>query len=623
MSTTLFSPLRPEDLMVDKLRSISSQYYENYKTEANPNAKRNEALEEITRKIPDGNGGEKDRPREDYINFYKEGEGKYIWEEFLTEVAQKKTGRDFEKLGPSEAEKLEEFLNLAFGHVIQNETQINTDYQDRSEPKGNKENEDVSEQPEERGNEKEEGEKTVSSNSEQDKLPKNGNPPFEKSNFAKYWGKVRPAVLWLVGIAAKVIAPVLWMVGISSKGTEYKQAQDSRLRTTFWLITSGFMVIGFTYYGLPELADVLAKNKTEPIEKQLKDTANSVKNLFDSDQYKQVQSHVKLVNSYVNTAKAQQSQGLTKIDQLTENTSEIRDNLDLLEKRSNNVKTILGKLDTWIKGTSNGQDAQNFITVRNQAFQTAKKLELAEKKPAEVKAELLKAFQPLEKLMPVTLDPDQKRILTEIQQEFAPVRNLAMGMNSISKDVGTDLKSIFVPKPMESDSQFKKDVDQLKKDMTASKNAAQSIESLLTQDRSGNKTDLSIYQTTNKALTKIQTAGEKAEDVGKVLNELTFRGTAPAVYLLFAIGAMFITFGISSLRAWSKGCDLRRDQVEWDRKVQMYSRLATGLIAQGIDPGRLINLLQGLNVQEAARPPLKTSTPISMTLSELLSTIKK
>lgn len=131
------------------------------------------------------------------------------------------------------------------------------------------------------------------------------------------------------------------------------------------------------------------------------------------------------------------------------------------------------------------------------------------------------------------------------------------------------------------------------------------------------------YQETAGALQKLNAATSSVESITELQSSMAARGSAPAVLLLFAIGGMFVTFGLTALLRWLKDIDHTRSVKQWKSETHLYSQIAVALLARGIDPTRILQRLQAVprTGETKADGPIKT--PVSETLSELVQVLRQ
>ncbi|MCB9831391.1 MAG: hypothetical protein H6807_02880 [Planctomycetes bacterium] len=115
------------------------------------------------------------------------------------------------------------------------------------------------------------------------------------------------------------------------------------------------------------------------------------------------------------------------------------------------------------------------------------------------------------------------------------------------------------------------------------------------------------------------------EDATKKLVEyqyqVAFEGASPAIWLLFAIGGMFVTFGMTSVLKSVRLLELERAEKTWRRRARGDAVLATALLSVGIDPDVVMRAIHvGLPADDSES--IQVATPISQTIGEIAKAIR-
>ncbi|MEO0438385.1 MAG: hypothetical protein AAF098_15905 [Pseudomonadota bacterium] len=131
------------------------------------------------------------------------------------------------------------------------------------------------------------------------------------------------------------------------------------------------------------------------------------------------------------------------------------------------------------------------------------------------------------------------------------------------------------------------------------------------------------YTEVGDALRTLNKAAASIERISEMQENLAIRGSAPAVLLLFAIGGMFVTFGLTSLLRCLKEIDHRDAQTNWRSETVMYTRLSTALLSNGIDPTPILSRLQAIPRTSEGKPESPVKMPLSETLAELVKAVKQ
>lgn len=125
------------------------------------------------------------------------------------------------------------------------------------------------------------------------------------------------------------------------------------------------------------------------------------------------------------------------------------------------------------------------------------------------------------------------------------------------------------------------------------------------------------YQKIVDATEKVDKAATSLDDISELQAGLAYRGTAPAVIMLFAIGGMFVTFGLSSMLKWMKLSERAENLGENRANLLLMSQIGALLISHGLEPGPFLD-----RIQSSGKPMEDASTtspqfPVSVTLAEI------
>ena len=124
------------------------------------------------------------------------------------------------------------------------------------------------------------------------------------------------------------------------------------------------------------------------------------------------------------------------------------------------------------------------------------------------------------------------------------------------------------------------------------------------------------YDKTKRTLKKLEDATTNLSGIAQLQAELAFKGASPAIFLLLAIGGMFVTFGLSSMLKWVKDMDEKQAGEIWAKRNELYTEISIALVQQGVDPSSVISRLQSaFPTAESEHGGIKF--PISETLSEI------
>lgn len=129
----------------------------------------------------------------------------------------------------------------------------------------------------------------------------------------------------------------------------------------------------------------------------------------------------------------------------------------------------------------------------------------------------------------------------------------------------------------------------------------------------------------NNAIGNIETAGEELKKITEIQSTIAYRGTAPAIVMLFAIGGMFVVFALSSLLRWLKNLEYENVAMENEKNTRFLTSIASSLITQGIDPTPLLTRLQASGLQESGRESggkPNGRMPVTVTLTELVDMMR-
>lgn len=125
------------------------------------------------------------------------------------------------------------------------------------------------------------------------------------------------------------------------------------------------------------------------------------------------------------------------------------------------------------------------------------------------------------------------------------------------------------------------------------------------------------YKKIASATEKIDKAATSLDDISELQAGLAYRGTAPAVIMLFAIGGMFVTFGLSSLLKWMKLWERAEELSENRNNLLLMSGLGALLIEHGIEPSSFLDKIQAASTRREDSSPSNPQFPISVTLAEI------
>ena len=125
-----------------------------------------------------------------------------------------------------------------------------------------------------------------------------------------------------------------------------------------------------------------------------------------------------------------------------------------------------------------------------------------------------------------------------------------------------------------------------------------------------------------EAMKSIETAATSLEDMAELQAGLAYRGTAPAVIMLFAIGGMFVTFGLSSLLKWIKESERAERLVESRNQRQTMTHLGSVLLANGLDPSAFLDRIQSSAPAPEESQGRSAQLPVSVTLAEITSMLR-
>lgn len=125
------------------------------------------------------------------------------------------------------------------------------------------------------------------------------------------------------------------------------------------------------------------------------------------------------------------------------------------------------------------------------------------------------------------------------------------------------------------------------------------------------------YEDIVEATSTISDAAKSLDEISELQANLAYRGTAPAVIMLFAIGGMFVTFGLSSLLKWLKLTERAEKLGEERANLLLRSQIGSLLITHGIDPSSFLDRIQGKSSPADDLGSTNPQFPISVTLAEI------
>ena len=110
--------------------------------------------------------------------------------------------------------------------------------------------------------------------------------------------------------------------------------------------------------------------------------------------------------------------------------------------------------------------------------------------------------------------------------------------------------------------------------------------------------------------------------VGELQSDLAFKGGSPGVLLLFLIGGMLVTVGLTSLLRWLKQREQLQATEYWDRRADVYTTLATEMLVRGLDPVPVLRQIHAAH-PETPNDQHDVSTPIAEIIRSIATAIKK
>ena len=208
--------------------------------------------------------------------------------------------------------------------------------------------------------------------------------------------------------------------------------------------------------------------------------------------------------------------------------------------------------------------------------------------------------------------PDAKFRLTAADK--ISLEQLTMGFEQLkdaAKNLDTKLGAIDVAtKDLETILQQLDENESIKKSATGVFDKIASASRVIEQATEG-------YKKIANATEKIDKAATSLDDISELQAGLAYRGTAPAVIMLFAIGGMFVTFGLSSLLKWMKLWERAEEINENRNNLLLMSELGALLIEHGIEPSSFLDRIQSASTRREENSPSNPQFPISVTLAEI------
>jgi hypothetical protein len=458
---------------------------------------------------------------------------------------------------------------------------------------------------------------------------------------------------------------------------------DARGTLLLWaslLLISGFLLIFGTYMFIPTFTRWLFEEKINAMEKTQSVKLQRIEEFLRGDAFNEVRDStsdlaqalrgadlaLKNMDDLVNSAQVQASKGKVslenvqqRIDNATSAETEVRQQLEKLQlvppatppppaaADAATSPTLLEALTSLGKSLQEGKTPDEVVSAANIASGHLKTLQEEVRRVSssitvggDGTAEGSMGLVEIKRLLDnaVKGSSDLTSALSSLEKLTDPEDPVAF--IEIPTQAANQIRSLS-----ESAANMKSSIDALKSangELTTSVTAASKALTDLSASASlktlSERTDVvdtiqSVTQIIDDTRESLSTANERLDDVGSVLDglaeitdiqsSLAFRGSSPAVLLLFAIGGMFVVFGLSLLLRSVKAAEHESAERQWREHSKLYAHLAASLIAKGIDPTAVLTRLQTVALHGADEAPKANGRlPVSVTLTELIDMLR-
>ncbi len=167
-------------------------------------------------------------------------------------------------------------------------------------------------------------------------------------------------------------------------------------------------------------------------------------------------------------------------------------------------------------------------------------------------------------------------------------------------------------------------VDQIEDLVASFETDAKTLSNLvtqLTQQRDRLRINTDNLTTITVAATTLTDSSREVRNIVGSFEAIGTQAASPIILILFGIGAMMITFGVSSLLRWVKTFEQRAAEQAWADKMRFLTQFAAAHVVMGLDPARVMGRLRAsVNVGEPEAPA--AATPLAETLNELLKMVR-
>lgn len=464
-----------------------------------------------------------------------------------------------------------------------------------------------------------------------------------------------------------------------SETREIAKVSTRRIWWGLTMLLVGFSIIGTTYYVIPYIGSTIYQKRQEEIQAKVSPQLRTIKETigeqtdvnrellrlsdalallesFEND----LSSMANLINALkpLNAAADKASLALeSNTETLKTNSDAVKTTLDQFttsitpvaaegDKPATPVKDMLAQIGTKIDNSLAPESLQKLIADLSAATKEFEEIEkpLTEELKNALEGSYIETDRYLyitesrNKALKAVLDPESKQeaLSARIEnlrkifgEQLAKLPNITSVIETSEKE---KLEGIAV-----SFSALGKAIETLNKSLTEIKAASDSLKSAA-KDFETNETiknDAATvfdkisaashvigeatkgYKKIASATQKIEQAAQSLDDISELQAGLAYRGTAPAVIMLFAIGGMFVTFGLSSLLKWMKLSERAEETGEHRNNLLLMSELGALLIEHGIEPSAFLDRIQSTGAKRDENTPISPQLPVSVTLAEI------